>query len=74
MLAFQLSSDRFNEGLLGEGLDHPTPGRLHHRQELARGKGLVVGEGHADSEFVVCLVKLIEVHAAQAITPQRAPA
>jgi hypothetical protein len=33
-----------------------------------------VGEGHADSEFVVCLVKFIEVHAAQAITPHSAPA
>jgi hypothetical protein len=33
-----------------------------------------VGEGHADGKFVVCLVKFIEVHAAQAITPRCAPA
>lgn len=74
MLALELSGDRLDEGLLGEGFDHPTPGGLNHRQEFARGKGLVVGEGHADSEFVVCLVKFIEVHAAQAITPRSAPA
>jgi hypothetical protein len=33
-----------------------------------------VGEGHADGEFVICLVKFIEVHDAQAITPRSAPA
>jgi len=33
-----------------------------------------VGDGHTDGEFVVCLVKFIEVHAAQAITPRSAPA
>ena len=74
MLALKLSGDRLNQGLLGEGFDYPTPGRLDHRQEFARGKGLVVGEGHADSEFVVCFVKFIEVHAAQAITPRSASA
>ncbi len=74
MLAFKLSGDCLNEGLLGKGLHHPAPGGLNHRQEFARGEGLVVGEGHADSEFVVRLVKFIEVHAAQASTPRSAPA
>ena len=74
MLTLQLSGDRLNEGLFGKGFDHPAPSRLHHGQELARGEGLVVGQGQADGEFVIRLVKLIEVHAAQAITPRDAPA
>jgi len=74
VLSLKLSSDRLNQGLLSKGFDHPASGRLNHRQEFAGGKGLVVGEGHADGEFVVCLVKFIEVHAAQAITPRSASA
>ena len=74
MLAFEFSSDRLNEGLLGKSLHHPASGRFNHRQELAWGKGLVVGEGYADRELVVCLVKFVEVHAAQATTPRSAPA
>ena len=74
VLSFQLQSDRFDEGFLWEGLDHPTSRSFHHGQKFARGEGLVVGKGDADGELIVGLMKFIEVHAAHTTTPCGPPA